>query len=945
MLSPSEFNTWCNYLSLSHFSQELIQRIRTSEPSRSVGGGSKNVFGRYPSRKMGVTIQFESHKVELPFIYQLEHDKNVLEYYDQPNSIKLDYQGKNGRKLGVLHTPDFFVIRKDSAGWEECKTEEQLKKLAEKSPNRYILSKNNQWICPPGEDYANQFQLYYRLRSDSEINWNLQRNLVFLEDYLRTKNLQIEASVKEKIINSIADKPGITLSELLDSEMIEDAISSSHLSSASGDGEISAVRADDIYTLIAQEDIYLDLSNNLLAEPHKCLVFPNAQIAKAHSLMNASVSSQLEMASPIINLTIGTNIFWDGKALTVVHVGDTEIIFRGEQENLIQLKRSECETLVQQGKIINIQLDQPKTITPEGWNKFYKASPEDQTEALRRYEVIKPYLEGEKPEYEVISPRTIRDWKAKYKAAQQQEGCGYLGLLSHRQAKGNRQRKLPEDTVNLIEEFIDQHYETLKQKSKWSVYCSLRETCEQKGIIAPSYKTFSQQIQERDSYKQTLKRKGRRAAYAQSEFYWELNRTTPRHGDRPFEIGHIDHTQLDVELLCSRTGRSLGRPWVTFLIDAYSRRLLAVYLTFDSPSYRSCLMVLRLCVQKHGRLPQTIVVDNGAEFHSTYFETLLAAFECTKKHRPAAKGRFGSVCERLFGTNNTQFINNLTGNTQIMKNVRQVTKSVNPKNQAIWTLGTLYEYLYLWAYEVYDTEDHPSLGQSPSEAFAQGMIQGGNRNHRLIPYDDKFKILTLPTTSSGKAKIQQSRGVKINSIYYWSNLFRNPEVENTSVPIRYDPFNIGIAYAFVQGQWVECISQYYSEFQGHSEKELKLATTELRKRQGKNNKQSKISAKKLAEFLSSIEAEEILLEQRLHDTEAIDILQVINGGKTESPKITYISEHQTFKPVVQSDQLPPERTSGKPPYGKHGSPCDGSPVSSSSEQVSSSDSLVVYEEF
>ena len=687
----------------------------------------------------------------------------------------------------------------------------------------------------------------------------------------------------------------------------------------------SEVSADDIYTLIVREEIYLDLSNSLLAEPNKCFIFHDTQIAKAHSLMTASFSSDSDMVSPVIDLTVGTSIYWDGKALTIVHVGDTEIMFRGEKENLIQLKRSEFEALVQQGKITNLTSNEPQTISSEGWEKFYKASPEDTAEALRRYEVIKPYLAGIKPEKEIISPRTIRDWKAKYLAAQQKEGCGYLGLLSHRKAKGNRQRKLPEATVNMMGEFIEQQYETLKQKSKWSVYCSLREACEEKGVIAPSYKTFSQQIQKRAGYKQTLKRKGRRAAYAESTFYWELNRTTPRHGDRPFEIGHIDHTQLDVELLCSRTGRSLGRPWVTFLIDAYSRKLLAVYLTFDSPSYRSCLMVLRLCVQRHGRLPQTIVVDNGAEFHSTYFETLLATFECTKKHRPAAKGRFGSVCERLFGTNNTQFINNLAGNTQIMKNVRQVTKSVNPKNQAVWTLGKLYEYLSLWAYEVYDTEDHPSLGQSPREDFSQGMIQSGNRNHKLIPYDKNFKILTLPTTKTGKAKVQQSRGVKINSIYYWSNLFRNPEVENTSVPIRYDPFNVGIAYAYVQGQWAECISQYYSEFQGHSEREIKLATSELRKRQRKNNKQSKISAKKLAEFISSIEAEEILLEQRLHDTEASDVLRVINGGKSSPPKVTYISEHQSS---VSTKQL-----------------IDVGQETAETEEKPTPDSLVVYEEF
>lgn len=221
------------------------------------------------------------------------------------------------------------------------------------------------------------------------------------------------------------------------------------------------------------------------------------------------------------------------------------------------------------------------------------------------------------------------------------------------------------------------------------------------------------------------------------------------------------------------------------------------------------------------------MVDNGAEFHSTYFETLLATFECTKKHRPAAKSRFGSICERLFGTSNTQFIHNLLGNTQIMRNVRQVTKSIHPKRQAVWSLGILYEICGKWMSEVYDTEDHPALGQSPREAFAIGMMQGGSRSHRMIPYDENFKILTLPTTSSGKAKVQPSQGVKINYIYYWSNLFRDPEIENTSIPVRYDPFNVGVAYAYLRGQWVECISQYYAEFQGRSEKELKLAKARI----------------------------------------------------------------------------------------------------------------------
>ncbi len=156
----------------------------------------------------------------------------------------------------------------------------------------------------------------------------------------------------------------------------------------------------------------------------------------------------------------------------------------------------------------------------------------------------------------------------------------------------------------------------------------------------------------------TEKRKGAKAAYQESTWYWELEHTTPRHGDRPWEIAHIDHTQLDIELLSS-LGKPLGRPWATFLVDAYSRRLLAVYLTFDPPSYRSVMMVLRVCVRRLGRLPQMLVVDGGKEFRSRYFEALVSTYSCHKKYRPWAKPRYGAVIERLFGTTNTKFVFNL----------------------------------------------------------------------------------------------------------------------------------------------------------------------------------------------------------------------------------------------------------------------------------------------
>jgi hypothetical protein len=152
MLSPEELTAWYGRLNLSLETRSVIDRVRSSEPARRVGGGCRNVSGRYPSQKMGVTIQFESHRVELAGIYEMEHDDSVEEFYDQPPSIKLDYLSAEGRHLGVMHTPDFFVIRQDAAGWEEWKTEEELVRLAQKSPHRYRLENGNRWRCPPGEE-------------------------------------------------------------------------------------------------------------------------------------------------------------------------------------------------------------------------------------------------------------------------------------------------------------------------------------------------------------------------------------------------------------------------------------------------------------------------------------------------------------------------------------------------------------------------------------------------------------------------------------------------------------------------------------------------------------------------------------------------------------------------------------------------------------------------
>jgi len=96
-------------------------------------------------------------------------------------------------------------------------------------------------------------------------------------------------------------------------------------------------------------------------------------------------------------------------------------------------------------------------------------------------------------------------------------------------------------------------------------------------------------------------------------------------------------------------------------------------------------------------------------------------------------------------------------------------------------------------------------------------------------------------------------------------------IEHTAVPVRYDPFNIGVAYAFVQKRWVQCISEYYLQFKDHSERELVLATAELRQRRRAHAKAPAMTGKRLAEFLAAAAAHEAVLLQRRRDAEAREV--------------------------------------------------------------------------
>src|SRR5260370_24499716 len=213
-MTPEEFHLWSQRLQFPPETEALIAAIRSSPPVRRVSGRANNITGRYPSPKMGVSIQFESQHVELWAIYAMERDDDVLEYYDQPTRIQLHYRSLRGHKTSPWHTPDFLVIRRNGAGFEEWKPENTLEGLTKRMPERYQPDPRGGWRCPPGEQAAGALGLTYQVRTSGEDHPQYIQNLQCLQNFW-THPFSVSQQADQQVRDALAVDPVFRVDALL----------------------------------------------------------------------------------------------------------------------------------------------------------------------------------------------------------------------------------------------------------------------------------------------------------------------------------------------------------------------------------------------------------------------------------------------------------------------------------------------------------------------------------------------------------------------------------------------------------------------------------------------------------------------------------------------------------------------------------------------------------
>ncbi len=164
-------------------------------------------------------------------------------------------------------------------------------------------------------------------------------------------------------------------------------------------------------------------------------------------------------------------------------------------------------------------------------------------------------------------------------------------------------------------------------------------------------------------------------------------------------------------------------------------------------------------------------------------------------------------------------------------------------------------------------------------------------SHREISYDEAFRMVTLPTTRKGTAKVVPGVGVRMNHLDYWCEAMRDATVEETQVKVRFDPFDVSVGFVYIDG-WRQCFTPY-DEFAGCSERELQLLASELRQnnRLQYGREQVEITQKQLADFRRENAAKEVILRQQRTDRETRAALKVLEGGK-------HMSAASAVSPIV-----------------------------------------------
>jgi len=233
--------------------------------------------------------------------------------------------------------------------------------------------------------------------------------------------------------------------------------------------------------------------------------------------------------------------------------------------------------------------------------------------------------------------------------------------------------RIPEELVDFAIKTYRQGNQGGKRMSRMQVVVKVQIFAEERGLKAPCHQTvyniLSPIIRDKEK-KQSVRSPGWKGAKLMLKTHdggtLDVNYSN--------QVWQIDHTLVDI-LLVDSSGEIVGRPWLTTVVDSYSRSIMGIHIGFMAPSSQVVALALKHAIRpktfpddyelrlnwgSYG-IPAHLFTDGGKDFRSNHAQQIAAqlGFAWHFRDRPSE----GGIVERPFKTFNQQLWATLPGYT------------------------------------------------------------------------------------------------------------------------------------------------------------------------------------------------------------------------------------------------------------------------------------------
>lgn len=381
--------------------------------------------------------------------------------------------------------------------------------------------------------------------------------------------------------------------------------------------------------------------------------------------------------------------------------------------------------------------------------------------------------------------RLVRKWETE----------GVMALASSERADRGMHR-----ISEFWQNFIIKTYETGNKDSKRmnpkqvavKVLAKAREIGDKKP---PSYKTVLRVL------KPIIERKEKAKSIRSPGWRGSTLSVKNREGkDLPIEysnhVWQCDHTRADV-LLVDQYGEQLGRPWLTTVIDTYSRCIMGINLGFDAPSSQVVALALRHAIlpkkytAEYGLhcewgtfgKPEHLYTDGGKDFRSNHLKQIGVdlGFVCHLRDRPSE----GGIVERAFRTLNTQLFSTLSGYTG--SNVQE--RPEDAEKNACLTLRELEQLIVRFIVDCYNQSIDARMGdQTRFQRWDAGLLK--------VPDSIEERHLDICLMKASRRTVQRGGYLQFENLMFRGDYLAGYAGETVSV--RFDPNDITTLWVYRQ---------------------------------------------------------------------------------------------------------------------------------------------------